>query len=97
MRVKILGKYWTLKYEYPGKGLDGLCDHPETPNKTIIVKKNLDGKTELCTLLHEIFHSIAWSVDEEYIDRASTDLSEILWKLGYRKLSKEELKKHQKS
>jgi hypothetical protein len=90
MRIKILGKYWNLKRGHPGPQNNGLCDHPDTQNKTITVQKSLKDKDELRIILHELFHAMNWAASEEYVDETSTDVANILWKLGYRKINKKD-------
>lgn len=85
MRIKILGKYWELKFCTVPTDCLGMCDPPDKPNKQIKISNKLSGQTELDVIIHECFHAGNWHVDEEYVDRFSTDLAHILWKLGYRK------------
>ena len=86
MRIKILGKYWKLKYtkKLP-KDLDGCVDLPNVPNKEMWIDKDLTGKDELETIIHEVWHCADPHKDETFIEEVSKDLTNILWKLGYRK------------
>jgi len=98
MRIKILGKYYNLKF-VPFLGHNdidkeeeilGKCSDPNEPNRTILIRKGLTPKLELDVLSHECFHAFLWAYDETFIDRFGTEFSEILWKLGYRRLTKEQ-------
>jgi len=92
MKVIILQRAWELKFGNPGKGFEGHCDHPEQKQKKIIIDKKLTGKAELECIVHEIDHARDWAKDEEFITAGAKDLTEILWKLGYRRLNKEQMK-----
>lgn len=79
-----MGKTWVLKFcNYLGPNY-GICDDPSSPNKTIKIEKSLKGKDKLRIILHELLHASAWDLSEEWVDKSSTDISEILWRLGYR-------------
>jgi hypothetical protein len=99
MRIRIAGKQWDLKF-YPSLGRDsqgteylGLCDNPELPNPRIKIKKGQKDKAEMSVICHEIGHASAYPLlSEEFCDQMGDDIAEVLYKLGYRKLSKEELK-----
>lgn len=98
MRISILGKQWNLKFlPNLGKNKDGIpylghCDDPELPNRTIKVVTKLESQQELEVTLHELSHAFLWNHDEEFINKMGKDLSEIMWKLGYRRLTKEQRK-----
>ncbi len=91
-RVQIFGKYYMLKFVTNlGKYL-GHCDHPEAPQKEIRIKRGQPPKEELDTTIHEVSHAADFSKSESWICVFSRDLTEILWSLGYRRLTKEEIK-----
>ena len=73
-----------------GEECKGICENPYEVEKGKIPKiriiNSLQDKEELEVVIHEMLHGLAWHVDEEYIDQAGKDLSEALWKLGWRKL-----------
>lgn len=91
MRITLNGKRWTLKFvPYLGRGRKtkyvrlGDCDHPETPSKTIRIRSDLRGEELADTLLHELIHALDPSKDEEWVERAATDIARVLWRLGFR-------------
>lgn len=98
MRIKILGKYWNLKFvNFLGNNRDdgeilGKCEHPESVERTIYVKRGQKPKEEFDSILHECNHALNWHASEEFVYQASNDLTDILWKLGYRRLKGKELK-----
>jgi hypothetical protein len=92
MQITILGKHW--KFERVGKvppGEDGKpcighCDLPHVVNKRILVAKNLRGRIELDTIIHEILHAADSTKDEEWVDEVARDMAIILHdRLGYRR------------
>lgn len=98
MRVKILGLYWNLRFESlaryrtdDGKRVDGLCDPAKTKGRTIQIESKLIGKSQLEAILHEYEHAcdqchgVPFVHAEGYVEAKARDLTNILWKLGYRK------------
>lgn len=84
MRIKLNGKYYTLvRVHMPTK--NGLCDHPNTPDKKIRVCTSLKNKPELEIVLHELLHAVDFTKDEEWVHTAAHDIAQVLWRLGYRK------------
>lgn len=84
MRVKLCGKYWTLRRTTLHLNA-GECDAPAIRNKEIRVDKRLQGHDELETLIHEMMHATDWRADEEHITEAAKDIAAVLWRLGYRR------------
>lgn len=62
----------------------GKCDPPDKADKAIRINRKLTGEEKLDTQLHEIFHALAWHVDEEYVEQAATEVARALYRLGYR-------------
>ena len=85
MRVEILGRRWNLVYRRL-RDNRGECDPPEQCKKEIRVANDLRGQEELEVLLHEMVHAAGWHLDEEYVQKFADDVSQVLWRLGYRKL-----------
>ncbi len=78
MRVKLLGKYWTIRFvPFLGPN-DGDCDHPETAGKTIRLKASLRGSELLETTIHEIWHAVDPHKSEEFVTEAAADMARIL-------------------
>lgn len=98
MRISILGKQWNLKFvPHLGKNKDGVpylghCDDPNNTDRIIKIVAKLDPKQELEIILHELNHAFVWNHDESFVNQIGKDLSEVLWKLGYRRLTKEQRK-----
>ena len=85
MRIKVGGKYWDLTFsKMKGKYL-GRCDAPHIPEKKIKISKDIEGKEELDTLLHELLHAADWWKDEEWVEQTASEIATVLWRLGWRK------------
>ena len=65
--------------------LDGLCDYPRSTKPSIRIMAKPYTKNELITIIHESLHASDWSKSEEIVDRVSTDIGRLLWRLGYRR------------
>ena len=84
MRVKILGKFWTLVFK-PLRKDDGYCDAPTQAGKQIQIDSRLRGQRKLEICLHEMLHAADWHKDEDaWIAPVAADLARALWRLGYR-------------
>jgi len=49
------------------------------------VMRGLEPLRELDTVIHEGMHGALPYLDEVAVERAATDLANLLWKLGYRR------------
>lgn len=74
-----------LKAYNDNKRCIGLCDDPQSKNKTIYIDKELDDLNELDTYIHEALHCGFWDLEENAVQEFATDLAKFLWRLGYRK------------
>lgn len=79
--VEIGGKRWRLRFMPPSRmqNADGLCDHPDTPNKEIWISSDLTGFDLLETLIHEAMHAEKWHLSEESVTSGARDLARLLW------------------
>lgn len=83
--ITMLGKKYALKrISYLGDAR-GDCDPPDAPNKCIRIASGLKGKEELEVLIHECMHAAQWHLDEEFVEKISLDLANVLWRFGWRK------------
>lgn len=87
MKIKILGKVWTLVWEKVDRRKDGYgqCDAPETPGKRILIDPRAKGEAELETYLHEMLHAADWHKDEYWVEHVARDIARTLTRLGYKK------------
>lgn len=88
MRITLVGKLWNLIFKSLPKRpqkVYGLCDEPSKKGKQITIATGLTEIDELDTLIHEMIHASVWQLDEEIVDRMSTDIARVLFRLGYRR------------
>lgn len=86
MRVRILGKQWTIEQDARlADGVYGDCDPPETPRRKIRLRKGMSEQRHLETLVHECLHACDWSKDEGWVGEVARDLAIILTRAGYRR------------
>lgn len=83
MRVKVCGKTWNLFFRPCNDKERGWC---KIESREMVVDDRCRPKTMLRVLLHELLHASDWTKDEEWVDEVSTDIANILWRLGYRKV-----------
>jgi hypothetical protein len=74
-------------------GLDGWCDQYKLDKRYISINKKLNTMAGLITVIHEALHASNWAVTEKVIDRVSTEIGRLLWRLGYRLVKVEKGKK----
>ena len=67
----------------------GECDDPIAPHKKIKIKRGLKGMLHLDTIVHETLHACLWMASEEWVAYTATDISKMLWRLGYRRVREE--------
>lgn len=84
MRIKVRNRFWTFR-RVKSRGADGECDPPTSLKREIRVNPDLTGVDELDVILHELLHASQWDLAEEAVAEIATDISRVLWRLGYRK------------
>lgn len=76
-----------VSYDVDVEGpFDGICEFSQgikRPALRVAVDIGTQGGLE--TLLHECLHAEVWAKTEEVVDRASYDITRLLWRLGYRR------------
>jgi len=82
------GRRYRIKTISPSrapKGIDGLCESPSEPGKTITVVIHKDDPlTTLRNIIHESLHACLWDLDEDAVDETANDIASLLNRLGYR-------------
>lgn len=92
--VKINKKNWKIKIV---KSTDmspsslGECDHPEYAKPEIWVKRTQKPIDLMDTIIHEVLHAVRPELSEEAVLDTATTIAKALWKLNYRKQSKNKL------
>ena len=64
--------------------IDGICDTKEN-FPSLVVACDPDTQNGLITTIHEAMHAGNWDKHEETIDRSSTEIGKLLWRLGWRR------------
>src|SRR5688572_15329806 len=83
-----MGRVWRLRYVPRLAECLGDCDDPAQKGRTIRISREAKGRKELEMLLHEMQHACNWvQASEEYVTRSSHDMANVLWRLGYRKVT----------
>ncbi len=87
------GKRWTVKRQarvkHAGDDCYGLCD---SNKRLITIEDKLSGVLELETVLHECRHATGEILDEDFVRDEAREVAAALFKLGYRKLDKSQMK-----
>jgi hypothetical protein len=72
--------------------IDGLCEPPVATDKTIYLRKQMTPKRLLEVAIHEALHACDWDKSEVAITEIAEDISDFVWRIGYR-LDAEHFKK----
>jgi len=80
------GKRWVIKRKSIKKRTKfaGTCERPTTPNKTIVLDKDLKEDALLETAIHEALHACLWDLDEETVEDVGRDIARFLRRLNFR-------------
>lgn len=78
-------RYKFIRTKLLPKDCWGICDDPTGVNCKIKIDRNLRGMKELEITVHEMLHACFWDIDEKVIKEVGNDISQALWKFGYRK------------
>ena len=87
---RIRGRRYHIRWDGKNKKVYGTADAPTKAHPTITIYKYLKGRSLLYALLHESLHACFWDMDEEAVTEAATDISHLLWRLGYRRQKEDE-------
>ena len=82
MKFTVRGEEWVLRQTARLKKAWGVCD---TGLRTITLYSKMRPKKELEILMHEAGHAFFPDADDSVIKQFGKDLSELLWKRGYRR------------
>lgn len=58
----------------------GHCDPPDAKNKEIRIQAGLPLKEDLDTLIHELLHSMAFDMSEEWVNETASSITRVLLK-----------------
>jgi hypothetical protein len=75
------GKKYSV-YFGPLKGLSDVSRN--RPLSLYVRTTGLSASTILNITIHEALHACEWNSSEKKVDRVASDVSRLLWRLGYR-------------
>jgi len=85
MRVKLRDNVWSLVRTDLGPSIRGQIDPPAYQRKQLKISTRIKKEKELLeVLIHECLHGCFWDIDEDAIDKAAVDISNLLYKHGGR-------------
>jgi hypothetical protein len=64
----------------------GDCGHPDDAKPTIRVRRAVEGKNRMDLIIHEALHAIYPEETEEMVNRSATEIANLLWACGYRRV-----------
>lgn len=73
-----------ISLDKPKISIDGYCEHSKHPK--IRIRQGLHPKYELEVILHELLHAGSYGMSEERVTDISTEMANLVWDLGWRKL-----------
>ena len=68
--------------------VDGLTDTYGMDERIMSILAVPGTKDELETLIHESLHAENWAASEEVVMRVGKEISDFLWRLGFRRAKK---------
>jgi hypothetical protein len=78
VRIKVLGKYWSLTFPpYLGDN-HGDCAEPKAVGKRIRIWAGLSGRELTDVLIHEMLHASGWHLTEEFVTEFAHDVARVL-------------------
>ena len=83
-------KFSTGKFNIYIEEIQGLCCYPDTDDRerSITISPKLRGRERLDVIIHESLHaeypSLGKMDEEEWVDTVATNISKLLWRMGYR-------------
>jgi hypothetical protein len=88
MRVRFRGIPYTIRFD-PHRPKYGECSNPALKSPKITFRASLQhpkkGKILLETAIHEALHACAWDMDEQAVHETAESITNLLWKLGFRR------------
>lgn len=86
LRIKIGGRVWVIWFVRSreiSSDRYGDCDYGGG-GRMIRVRRSLQGKMAMNTLIHEVLHASRPELSEEAVTETANDIERVLWRVGYR-------------
>ena len=87
MRVRLGNRYWSLRFSGNLKDFGSMQDGGTADSRIIRIGTWQGEQDTLDTVIHEALHCSRPELDEQAVDATARDLSRLLWRLGYRRMS----------
>jgi len=86
------GNKYRIKWEKPvdvygehgGVEINGLCEEPSIYGRKITIDPDLPDKELLKTAIDEAIHGCIFALDNDFVDKMSESIGELIWRMGYR-------------
>ena len=85
MRVKLNGKWWSLRFVPQLRDYGDMVDPGKASGRRIRIGTWQADEELLDTIVHEALHCIEPHWTEEKVTEAAKELARLLWRLGYRR------------
>jgi hypothetical protein len=79
-------KYRVFETPSKPKNILGVCEPPTAKNRKMEIPIGY-GPNILNVQIHEGIHACAFILDEPTVDRMSSDIARLLWRIGWRNVS----------
>lgn len=88
MQCKLGGKMWNFKFANM-EDFGDCTDPGHAGGRLIRVRAKQSERDMLDTIIHEALHACT-PLDEETVATTATDITRLLWRLGYRRVATDE-------
>jgi hypothetical protein len=85
MRVRLGGKYWSLRFSPNLADYGNMVDPGHAAGRVLRIATWQSEEDRLDTTLHEAIHCCRQELDEKAVTDLANDLSRLLWRMGYRR------------
>jgi len=85
MRVRLGGKYWTLRFSPNLRDYGDMTDPGKAKGRLIRIGTWQGEQDTLDSIIHEALHAARPELEERAVHVTANDLSRLLWALGYRR------------
>lgn len=83
IKFRFMKKLWRL-FVVDQVDDQGSMGEADDVRRTVLIRRDLRGRTRLIVVLHELLHIGNWRRSEEEVEQLSQVMGNLLWDLGYR-------------
>lgn len=88
MRVKLGGKWWTLRVNGNLKDYGRMNDPGRAAGRVIHLASWQSEEELLDTVLHELIHCCRPELEETTVTEMAREMARVAWRLGYRRVER---------